>query len=53
MSGPGLEAAHADGGEVVHLALVLDLHAALVVLPGREEEGAVDQGVSVNEQRDN
>ena len=45
VSGPGLEAAHADGGEVVHLALVLDLHAALVVLPRRQEERPVHQGV--------
>ena len=51
VSGPCLEAAHADGGEVVHLALVLDLHAALVVLPRRQEEGPVHQGVPVMIQR--
>ena len=49
---PRLQAPHADGRQVVHLSLVLDLNAALAVLPGREEEGAVDQGVSVKEQRD-
>ena len=45
VSGPCLEAAHADGGEVVHLALVLDLHAALVVLPRRQKERPVHQRV--------
>ena len=46
---PRLQAPHVDGRQVVHLSLVLDLNAALAVLPGREEEGAIDQGVSVKE----
>jgi hypothetical protein len=46
---PPLQAAHADGGEKVDLALKLDLDAALVVLPRREEEGAVEQGVAVKD----
>ena len=48
--GPAFKTAHTHGGKVVHLALVLDLDAAgFVVLPGGEEEGAVDQGVTVED----
>ena len=50
VSRPRLQASHAHGCQVVHLSLVLHLNTAFVVLPGRKEESAIDQGVSVNEE---
>ena len=46
---PALEAAHAHGRQVVRAALELDADARAVVLPRREEEGAVDERVAVED----